>query len=321
MRDRAIAFIEANRDRFLRELLEFLRFPSVSSQSAHQDDVVACARWLKDHLEGIGVEARLIEMHGHPIVEARGKERSGRRLIVYGHYDVQPADASDGWESPPFEPRVREGFIRGRGASDDKGPLFAHVKAVESLIATAGKLPCDVRFLVEGEEESGGDSLKKYVEAEKVRLAPEAVVISDTTMYDERTPATTYALRGLVGLELTVRVAGRDLHSGAYGGAVGNPGLALARILDACMGPDGKVRVPGFYEGIRPLEEWEKDSLLKLGFDEKTVLDETGARDLRGSRPLRARADLGAADVRCQWSVWRLHRQGDEDDHPGFRDR
>ncbi len=277
MVDRAIAYIEANKNRFLRELEQLMRFPSVSNQVAHDRDVIACARWLKNHLEGIGVEARLIETKGHPIVEARGKGKSARRLLVYGHYDVQPAEASDGWETAPFEPCIRDGLLVGRGASDDKGPLFAHVKAVESLVKTAGQLPCDVSFLLEGEEESGGDSLKKYVEAEKPNLAPDAVVISDTTMYDERTPAITYALRGLVGLEVTVRIANRDLHSGAYGGAIGNPGIVLAHMIDACMDPKGRVRAAGFYDRVRPLDDWEKKSLQGLSFGEGVLLDETGA--------------------------------------------
>ncbi len=277
MVEQAIGYAEANQGRFLKELGDFLTFPSVSSQAHHQPDVVECARWLRDHLEGLGVKARLIETEGHPIVEAKGEGRSKRRLIIYGHYDVQPADTSDGWQKSPFEPSISGGVICARGASDDKGPLFAHIKAVESLIKTTGQLPCDVTFLLEGEEESGGDSLMKYVEAQKACLAPDAIVISDTTMYDERTPAITYGLRGLVGLQVTVRVADRDLHSGAYGGAIGNPGVALAHLINACMGPDGVVRVPGFYEGVRPLDDWEQEALRALGFDERTLLDETGA--------------------------------------------
>lgn len=277
MIDRTVAYIDANRDRFVAELQDFLRFPSISSQSAHQRDVTDCAKWLGDHLAGIGLDARLIETQGHPIVEARSPGSAARKLIIYGHYDVQPAERSDGWETPPFEPCVQDGFIVGRGASDDKGPLFAHVKAIESLLATEGRLPCEVRFLFEGEEESGGDSLKRYVETAKAQLAPDAVVISDTSMYDARTPAITYGLRGLVGMEVTVCVADRDLHSGAYGGAIGNPGIALGHLVDSCVGPDGRVRVPGFYDQVRPLDDWEADALGALGFDERTILGETGA--------------------------------------------
>jgi acetylornithine deacetylase/succinyl-diaminopimelate desuccinylase-like protein len=281
MTPKAIAYIDANKARFIEELGEFLRFPSISSQSAHANDVMACAGWLRSHLEHIGLEARLIKSGGHPVVEAtrlnKGAGRSHRRLILYGHYDVQPVDSSDQWQSPPFALTVRDGFIYGRGATDDKGQLFAHVKAVESLIRTGGQLPCDVRFLIEGEEEFGGTSLQDYVKAEKANLAADAVVISDTAMYDERTPAITYGLRGLLGMEVTVRVANRDLHSGAFGGAIGNPGVALAQIIAACMGPSGNVLIPGFYDQVRPLEDWEKQNIQKLGFDEKKLASEVGS--------------------------------------------
>ena len=281
MIEKAIAYIEANRVRFIEELGEFLSFPSISSQNAHANDVRNCALWLKKHLESIGLEARLVESGGHPIVEAThlggGAKRTSRRLILYGHYDVQPVDSSDQWQSPPFVATIRDGFIYGRGTSDDKGQLFAHVKAVESLIKTGEQLPCDVRFLIEGEEESGGMSLQNYVKAEKANLAADAVVISDTTMYDEHTPAMTYGLRGLVGLEMTIRVANRDLHSGAFGGAIGNPCVALAQTIAACMGTGGEVLIPGFYDQVRPLEDWEKQNIERLEFDEGKLLGEVGS--------------------------------------------
>ncbi len=278
MVDKALAYIDENKARFIEELQEFLRFPSISSQNAHDQDVIECARWLRGHLDGIGLEAHLIETDGHPIVQAKASSQSQRRLILYGHYDVQPADSGEAWDHPPFEPTVRDGFIFGRGTSDDKGQLFAHVKGVESLMRTAGRLPCDVTFLFEGEEESGGTSLQKYVRAEKANLAADATVISDTAMYDEHTPAITYGLRGLLGLEVTVRVARRDLHSGAYGGAIGNPGIALSRMIAACMDPSGHVLVPGFYDQVRPLEDWERENVRKLAFDESKLIGETGAR-------------------------------------------
>ena len=281
MIEKAIAYIDANKARFIEELGEFLKFPSISSQSAHTNDVVDCARWLKNHLENIGLEARLIESRGHPIVEAtcrsHGSGRSNRKLILYGHYDVQPVDSSDQWESPPFVATIRDGFIFARGATDDKGQLFAHVKAVESLVQACGRLPCDVRFLIEGEEESGGTSLQDYVKAQKASLAADATVISDTAMYDERTPAITYGLRGLLGMEVTVRVANRDLHSGAFGGAIGNPAVVLAQLIASCMGPSGNVLIPGFYDQVRPLEDWEKRNIQKLGFDEGKLVSEVGS--------------------------------------------
>jgi acetylornithine deacetylase/succinyl-diaminopimelate desuccinylase-like protein len=295
----AIAYVDANKARFIEELTEFLRFPSISSQSTHENDVIECAQWLRHHLENIGLEARLIKSGGHPIVEATGASRASspqsegpgqaaQKLIIYGHYDVQPADSSEEWDSPPFAPAVRNGFIFGRGTTDDKGQLFAHVKAVESLMRTRGELPCDLRFLIEGEEESGGTSLQRYIEAEKTNLAADAVVISDTAMYDERTPAITYGLRGLVGMEVTVRVASRDLHSGAFGGVIGNPGAALAHVIAACIAPDGKVTIPGFYDQIRPLEEWESQNVRRLEFDESGLLSDAGSRAGFGERDFSA---------------------------------
>jgi acetylornithine deacetylase/succinyl-diaminopimelate desuccinylase-like protein len=278
MIEKTIAYIDANKDRFIAELQELLRFPSISSQRPHDGDVIACAKWVRDHLAKLGLEARLIETGGHPIVEAKGQGQSNRNAILYGHYDVQPVDSGGEWNTPPFDPVIRDGYIIARGTSDDKGQFFAHVKAVESILKTAGRLPCGVRFLLEGEEECGGDSLKKYVETEKAQLSTDAVVISDTSMYDEHTPALTYALRGLVGMEVVVRTGARDLHSGAFGGAVGNPVLALAHIIEACIGIDGHVRVPGFYDQIRPLEDWERKGMKSLGLDEATLVRETEAK-------------------------------------------
>ncbi len=277
MVNEALAYVNENEARFIDELKEFLRFPSVSSQSAHTGDVMECARWLRNHLASLGLEARLVEGDGHPIVQAKGSGQSNRRLIIYGHYDVQPADSNDEWDSPPFEPAVRDGYIFGRGTTDDKGQLFAHVKGVEALLRTAGHLPCDVMFLIEGEEESGGTSLQKFVQSQKADLAPDAVVISDTSMYDEHTPALTYGLRGLLAVEVTVHAARRDLHSGVFGGAVANPGIALARIIAACMEPEGNVIIPGFYDDVRPLEEWERQNVQRLQFDEGKFLSEAGA--------------------------------------------
>lgn len=281
MIEKTFAYIDANKARFIEELSQFLRFPSISSQSAHASDVKSCALWLKSHLEHIGLEARLIEGAGHPIVEAtrrgQGSGGSNHKLILYGHYDVQPVDSSDQWDSQPFAPAIRDGFIYARGATDDKGQLFAHVKAVESLIQTCGQLPCDVRFLIEGEEESGGTSLQDYVKAQKANLAADATVISDTTMYNEHTPAITYGLRGLLGMEVTVRVANRDLHSGAFGGAIGNPAVVLGQLIASCMGPSGSVLIPGFYDQVRPLEDWEKRNIEELRFDEGKLAGEVGS--------------------------------------------
>ena len=188
-------------------------------QRDHDGDTRACAEWLRDHLKGLGFEAQLVDIGGQPIVRASKKGKSPHRVMIYGHYDVQPEDPIDQWETPPFEPTVKDGTLYGRGATDDKGQVFTHVKAVESLIKTEGQLPCEVIFLLEGEEESGGDALGRYVKQARGELKPDAIVISDTTMYDKNTPAITYGLRGIVAFEFTVRGPSTDVHSGAYGGA------------------------------------------------------------------------------------------------------
>jgi acetylornithine deacetylase/succinyl-diaminopimelate desuccinylase-like protein len=278
MVDKNFSYIDSNKARFLDELQTFLKIPSVSADSKYKNDLLNCAKWLTNHLQGLGLEAKVVETKGHPIVRAFGKGTSGKRLLIYGHYDVQPPDPIDKWSSPPFTPTIRDGFIYARGSTDDKGQLFAHVKAVETLLKTTGKLPCDVIFLVEGEEECGGNALEGYITKEKENLACDAVVISDTSMYDEKTPAITYGLRGIVAMEIRVKTAAADLHSGVYGGAVANANTALAHIIANCIGLDGQIKIKGFYDQIRPLEEWEKKNFKKLAFDDKTLLRETGAK-------------------------------------------
>ena len=203
MADRIESYIDANRNRFIEELKQWMRFPSVSAQRDHDGDTRACAQWLVDHLKGLGFKAELVDIGGQPIVHASKKGMSQRCVMIYGHYDVQPEDPIDQWQTPPFEPTIKDGILYGRGSTDDKGQVFTHVKAVESLLKTEGQLPCEVVFLLEGEEESGGDALGRYVKQTRTKLKPDAIVISDTTMYDEKTPAITYGLRGIVAFEFT----------------------------------------------------------------------------------------------------------------------
>ena len=277
MADKTEAYIDANQERFIEELKEWMRIPSVSAQRAHDPDTRACAEWLVAHFQGLGLEASLMEKGGQPIVRAHGKGKSSRRVMIYGHYDVQPEDPLDQWQTPPFEPTIRDGILYGRGSTDDKGQVFTHIKAVESLLKTEGELPCDVLFLLEGEEECGGDSLAHYVRDAKDELKPDVVIVSDSTMYDANTPAITYGLRGMVMFEFTVKGPCRDVHSGSYGGAIANPAMVLAQILSACVTPNGKVLIPHFYDDVAPLEDWEAESLSKLGFDEQAFVAEVEA--------------------------------------------
>jgi len=277
MADKIETYIDANQERFIEELKELMRIPSVSAQRAHDPDTKACAEWLVAHFKALGLEADLVDKGGQPIVRAHGKGKSSKRVLVYGHYDVQPEDPLDQWKTPPFEPTIRDGILYGRGSTDDKGQVFTHIKAVESLLKTTGELPCDVLFLLEGEEECGGDALGRYIKDAKDELKPDVVIVSDSTMYDENTPAITYGLRGMVMFEFTVKGPDRDVHSGAYGGAIANPAMVLAQILSACVAPDGKVLIPHFYDDVASLEDWEAESLAKLGFDEQAFVAEVGA--------------------------------------------
>jgi len=282
MTDRIESYIDQNRNRFIDELKEWMRFPSVSAQRDHDKDTRACAGWLVDHLKNLGFKASLVDIGGQPIVRASKKGMSQRCVMIYGHYDVQPEDPIDQWQTPPFEPTIRDGILYGRGATDDKGQVFTHVKAVESLLKTEGQLPCEVVFLLEGEEESGGDALGRYVTQVKDELRPDAIVISDTTMYDEKTPALTYGLRGIIAFEFIVKGPGADVHSGAYGGAISNPAMTVAQILAQCVSPEGKVLIPHFYDDVAPLEKWESDMFRKLAFNEKALMEELNVPGLHG---------------------------------------
>ncbi len=282
MADRTQAYIDANRERFVEELKQFMRFPSVSAQRAHDEDTRACAEWVVAHLKGLGFEAALVDVGGQPIVRASMKGKTPKRVVIYGHYDVQPEDPVNEWKTPPFEPTIQDGIIYGRGATDDKGQVWTHVKAIESLLRTEGELPCEVVFLLEGEEESGGDALARYVKQAKDELTCDAVVISDSTMYDEHTPAITYGLRGILAFEFTVKGPATDVHSGAYGGAVANPALVVAQILARCVAPDGKILIPGFYDGVAPLEDWEREMFRKLDFDDQALARELNVPGLHG---------------------------------------
>lgn len=282
MNEKTAKYIEQNKDRFMQELFEFLKIPSVSANAKYKDDVLRCANWLAGHLEKMGFKSQVIKTKGHPIVLSEAKGKSNKRLTIYGHYDVQPVDPVTQWKSPPFEPEIRDGFIYARGATDDKGQLFAHVKAIESLIKSEGGLGCNISFLVEGEEECGGNSLEEFIIKEKNRLATDAIIISDTSMYDEKTPAITYGLRGIAAFEIKVRTAASDLHSGVFGGAVGNAAAVLAYIISQTIGMDGRINVPGLYDDIRPLKDWEKKNLARLSFDEKKLTAETGIKKVFG---------------------------------------
>lgn len=282
--DRVDAYLEANASRFEEELKDLIRIPSVSAQPDHNADTRRAAEFVRDNLRGMGVPAELVEFEtGHPIVYGERLDAPGKpTLLIYGHYDVQPPEPLEPWNSPPFEPTVRNGNLYARGATDDKGQMFTHLKAAEAWLKTAGHFPINVKFLIEGEEEVGGANLEHYVAANKQKLACDYAVISDTSQFAPGMPAITYGLKGLAYFELRLQGANRDLHSGTFGGAVQNPLNALATILASFKDAQGRILVPGFYDAVRPLEDWERAEFAKLPFSESEFQADLGVEALFG---------------------------------------
>jgi acetylornithine deacetylase/succinyl-diaminopimelate desuccinylase-like protein len=268
--DTVLKYLAAHRTRFIEELCEYVAFPSVSAQPQHRADMTRCAEWLVSHCRRIGLETSLAPTAGHPVVMARTPRRRGRpHFVVYGHYDVQPAEPLELWKTPPFEPRLEGRSLFGRGASDNKGQHFAHLKAVEACLKTGVELPCDLTFIVEGEEEVGSGHLPEFLRRHRARLRCEAVVISDTGMPDLKHPALTYGLRGIAAVEVKVHGPSRDVHSGIYGGSLENPALALCQLLARLRDARGRILIPGFYDEVTPLSAFERRQLARLPFQER----------------------------------------------------
>ncbi len=276
--DRLSELLRDRREAHLEQLFELLRIPSVSTDPAHQDDVRRAAAFLRDRLAGGGFEAELLETGGHPAVFAERRVDADRpTVLIYGHYDVQPADPLELWDSDPFEPTLKGGAIVARGASDDKGQAFAHVEGALSLLEADGELPLNVKFLIEGEEEVGSKNLAATIRANRGRLAADVVVVSDGAMLPGKVPTLTYGLKGLAYLEVRLRTADRDLHSGAYGGGVPNPIQALAGMIAALKDENGRITVPGFYDEVVDIGEEERAQLARVPFDASAFAGTIGA--------------------------------------------
>jgi acetylornithine deacetylase/succinyl-diaminopimelate desuccinylase-like protein len=273
------------RERHLEELFEYLRMPSISTLPDHAADVRRCAEWVRTHLESIGLRnARLMETPGNPIAYADLLDagEGAPTLLVYGHYDVQPADPFELWDTAPFEPAIRDGSIYARGSTDNKGPMFVYMKALEAILAVDGALACNVKVIVEGEEELRADHLDAFLAEHAELLRCEACVISDSALYARGVPSISLALRGMAALQLRVTTGGADLHSGMYGGVAPNALHALARLLASLHDDDGRVAVDGFYDAVVPLPEGETAEWAKLPFDEDELRAEIGATRLIG---------------------------------------
>jgi acetylornithine deacetylase/succinyl-diaminopimelate desuccinylase-like protein len=282
-------YLKQNEERSVNTLCDYLRFPSVSAQPQHSKDMGACADWLAGHCRQIGLEARVCPTQGHPIVLARtpatksnGAKRP--RFLVYGHYDVQPPEPFELWKSPPFEPRVEGRSLFARGACDNKGQNLAHLNAVEAYFKTGTELPCDLTFVIEGEEEVGSKSLDAFLKTHRSELACDAIVISDTGMPSREFPALTYALRGIVAMEMVLHGPSRDLHSGIFGGTVDNPAMVLCQLLAKLRDANGRVAIPGFYRDVKPLSAYEKKQFARLPFKERDYRELLGVPKLFGER-------------------------------------
>ncbi|MDP0928548.1 dipeptidase [Paracoccus onubensis] len=278
--DEVLAQLDAGQDDALTRLLDFLRIPSISTDPAYRSDVRKAAEWLQGELQQLGFEARVHDTAGHPMVTAHSPRGNARSLLFYGHYDVQPVDPLELWDRPPFEPELQTGdngkVIRGRGASDDKGQLMTFVEAFRAWKTVHGSLPTDLILLFEGEEESGSPSLRPFLREHADELRASLAMICDTGLYSDGRPAITTQLRGLVGEEVVIRAADRDLHSGMFGGLAANPIMILAQALGALKDSDGRVTLPGFYDGVNDLDDSLARDWAALGFDATDFLSKVG---------------------------------------------
>ncbi len=306
-RDAALeAHLAATREARYASYTSFLRIPSVSALPDHAADCRAAAGWLAEALTSAGLEhAEVCETGGHPVVYADWLRAPGApTVLVYGHYDVQPVDPLDLWTSPPFEPVIDGDRLLARGAADDKGQVHAHLMAAAAVLATRGTFPINVRYLFEGEEESSSINLARWLEANRERLAADVVVVSDTGFFEGNVPAITLGLRGLMYAQIDVVGHRVDLHSGGFGGTVENPANALAQVIAALKGPDGRIRIPGFYDDVVPLSEADRADFAALPFDEAAYLDRLGLPSLVGEvgyTTLERRGGRPTLDVNGLW--------------------
>ncbi len=282
--DKVIDFINVNRDRYLEELKAFLAIPSISALPEHAGDVKRCAEWCAGEMERIGLQhVKLLDTPGNPVVYGDWLNAPGAPTILfYGHYDVQPVDPLELWESPPFDATIRDGEIYARGSADDKGQVFMHFKAIEAHLKQNGTLPVNMKIILEGEEEVGSVNLDDFIRAHKDDLAADVVVISDSGMFGRGVPSICYGLRGLVYFQLDLRGSSTDLHSGSFGGAVANPAMVLSQVLAQMKDRSGRIRIPGFYDDVVPLKEEERKAWATLPYNEKKYKKDFGIPKLFG---------------------------------------
>ncbi|MBL7996659.1 dipeptidase [bacterium] len=281
-----ISFINSNRERYVEELKDFLRIPSISTNPENKADVARCAQYVSDQMNKSGLQnIQIIPTQGHPVVYGEWLGAPGKPTILYyGHYDVQPVDPLNLWSSGPFEPTIKDGYIYARGSSDDKGQVFLNLKSVEAHMKINGKLPVNIKFMIEGEEEIGSVNLENFITSHKELLKADVVLVSDTSFFDDEMPSIAYGLRGLCYMQIDLTGPNRDLHSGVYGGAVANPINELANIISKLKDKNGKITIPGFYDKVRPLTKAERDAYKKLPFAKKAYFKDLGIKETFGEK-------------------------------------
>lgn len=298
--------IDASGEQFLDDLCQLLRIPSVSADSQFAGDVRRAANWLVEHLASFGLQAELIETAGHPMVYAETPPVPDAPVaLVYGHYDVQPPDPVDLWDSPPFEPTQRDGNLYARGATDDKGQMLTHVKSLQAWLQSGEPLPLQVKLLIEGEEEVGSENLETYLGDHQDKLACDCVVVSDTAQFAPGVPAITYGLRGIAYYEVHLTGPNSDLHSGVFGGAVTNPANVLSKMLAALVDEEGRIQIPEFYDEVVPLSDRQRQEFRDLPFDEQKFqqqLEVDGLTGEAGYSTLERRWARPSCDVHGLWS-------------------
>ncbi len=278
------SYLQKNQDRYLKELLEFLSIPSISSLKAHKADVEKAAEWVAARLKVAGIEnVQVLPTGGHPVVYGEWLHAPGKpTILIYGHFDTQPVDPLELWSQPPFEPTVKEERVYARGASDDKGNMLAPILSLEAMLSTEHKLPVNVKCFFEGQEEIGSPQLPAFISANRELLACDLIFSADGGQWDEDQPALMIGLRGLCALQIDVQAARSDTHSGTFGGTIMNPIHALARLLDSMHTPKGKVAVEGFYDAVRPLSDTERAQIAKIPYDESDYKAKLGVNELYG---------------------------------------
>tara|TARA_B100000809_G_C15140700_1_gene533210 strand:- start:1371 stop:2741 length:1371 start_codon:yes stop_codon:yes gene_type:complete len=284
--DSVVDFININRDRYIDELKEYLSIPSISALPDYAPEVIRCAEWTADELRRVGLEnVRLVETAGYPIVCAEWLHAGeAPTIIFYGHYDVQPVDPLDKWETPPFDATVRSGELYARGAADDKGQIFMHFKAIEACIKQKGLLPVNIKLILEGEEEVGSENLDPFLRDHSSEYSADVLVISDTPMFDRGVPSLCYGLRGLTYCQIDLRGTTSDLHSGSFGGTVANPAFVLTQLLAQMKDRSGRIKIPGFYDDVLPLRDEERAEYARLPFNDQRFCKELGSPKLFGEK-------------------------------------